>query len=455
MAHHNLGNALNDQGKLDEAIAEYREAIRLKPDDAEAHFNLGNALATRGSSTRPSPNTATAIRLKPDDAEAHFNLGIALRDQGKLDEAIAEYREAIRLKPDDAEAHYNLGIVLCDVKGTARRGGRRIPRGDPAQARLRRGPHQPRHRPGGQGKLDEAIAEYREAIRLKPDDAEAHYNLGVALTDQGKHRRGHRRIPRGDPAQARLRRGPLQPRQRPEGPGEARRGHRRIPRGDPAQARLRRSPLQPRPGPADSRATTPGRWRCTARGHELGSRRPDWRYPSAEWVAQAERTAGPGRTAPGRAHGARTSRKTTPSAWPSPRWPTTASTSPPPPGSGPRPWRADPKLGDDRQAWHRYNAACAAALAAAGQGKDEPPPDDAAKAKLRGQALDWLKAELTAWGKLLESGPPQARPAIVQTLNHWKQDTDLAGIRDADGLAKLPADEQKAWRAFGRMWIRS
>ena len=109
---------------------------------------------------------------------------------------------------------------------------------------------------------------------------------------------------------------------------------------------------------------------------------------------------------------------------------------------------SDPKLGDDRQTQHRYNAACAAALAAAGQGKDEPPPDDAAKAKLRQQALDWLKAELAAWTKLLESGPPQARPAIVQTLEHWKQDTDLAGIRDADGLAKLPADEQKAWRTL-------
>jgi WD40 repeat protein/serine/threonine protein kinase len=110
---------------------------------------------------------------------------------------------------------------------------------------------------------------------------------------------------------------------------------------------------------------------------------------------------------------------------------------------------SDPKLGDDRQAQHRYNAARAAALAAAGQGKDEPPLDDAAKAKLRGQALDWLKAELTVWGKLLESGPHQARPTIVQTLSHWEKDTDLASIRDAAALAKLPADEQKA---FSQLW---
>ncbi len=108
----------------------------------------------------------------------------------------------------------------------------------------------------------------------------------------------------------------------------------------------------------------------------------------------------------------------------------------------------DPKLVDDRQAAHRYNAARATALAAAGQGKDYPPPGDAARAKLRQQALDWLKAEYKTWDQLLESGQPQAQPAIIQTVDHWKQDTDLAGVRDADGLATLPADEQKAWRTL-------
>jgi serine/threonine protein kinase len=109
---------------------------------------------------------------------------------------------------------------------------------------------------------------------------------------------------------------------------------------------------------------------------------------------------------------------------------------------------ADPKLVDDRQAGHRYNAACAAALAGTGQGKDVPPPDDAAKARLRRQARGWLEAEWIAWTRLLESGPPQARPLIAQTLRQWKQDSDLAGIRNAEDLAKLPSDEQKAWRTL-------
>ena len=105
---------------------------------------------------------------------------------------------------------------------------------------------------------------------------------------------------------------------------------------------------------------------------------------------------------------------------------------------------ADPKLADNPQAGNRYNAACAAALAGCGKGKDNPPPDDASKVKLRRQALDWLKAELAAWSKILESGPPQARPVVASTLEHWKEDSDLAGIRDAAALAKLPQEERAA-----------
>jgi hypothetical protein len=71
------------------------------------------------------------------------------------------------------------------------------------------------------------------------------------------------------------------------------------------------------------------------------------------------------------------------------------------------------------------------------------------KAKLRGQALDWLKAELAALSKLLDSGPPQASPCIVRALNHWQKETELAGLRDKQGLAKLPAREQKA---FTQLW---
>jgi tetratricopeptide (TPR) repeat protein len=110
---------------------------------------------------------------------------------------------------------------------------------------------------------------------------------------------------------------------------------------------------------------------------------------------------------------------------------------------------ADPKVAGSRQPQHRYNAACAAALAASGQGIDDPPPDDAAQVKLRAQALGWLKAELATWTKFVESGPPQAKALIVQTLKHWVEtDTDLASIRDAEALEKLPEEERQAWTAL-------
>jgi superkiller protein 3 len=146
VAHYNLGKALRDKGQPDEAIAEYREAIRLKPDLAMAHNNLGSALPDKGQLDEAIAECREALRLQEDFAMAHNNLGNALYAKGQRDEAIAEWREAIRLKKDYPEAHNNLGQGL--------------------QAK---------------GRLDEAIAEYQEAIRLKKNFAGAHNSLGWLL----------------------------------------------------------------------------------------------------------------------------------------------------------------------------------------------------------------------------------------------------------------------------------
>jgi len=113
-AHYNLGVVLAEQGKTDEAVSEFRKALRLNPDDAEAHSNLGVALAEQGKIEEAIPEYQEALRLNLDYAEAHYNLGVALGKQGKTDEAIAEFRKALRLNPDDAEAHSNLGIALSE-----------------------------------------------------------------------------------------------------------------------------------------------------------------------------------------------------------------------------------------------------------------------------------------------------------------------------------------------------
>ena len=98
------------------------------------------------------------------------------------------------------------------------------------------------------------------------------------------------------------------------------------------------------------------------------------------------------------------------------------------------------------QAQHRYNAACAAAFAAQGQGKDDPPLGEPTKARWRKQAIDWLKADLAAWSKVLER-PAAARQSVSQTLQHWKLDSDLAGLRDAQAIRKLAEEERYACKA--------
>jgi tetratricopeptide (TPR) repeat protein len=98
----------------------------------------------------------------------------------------------------------------------------------------------------------------------------------------------------------------------------------------------------------------------------------------------------------------------------------------------------------DQDNGYRYNAACAAALAAAGRGKDTAKLDKKELSSLRKQVFDWLNAELVVWAKRAESEKPEDRVRVQQVLQHWKTDKDLAGIRDKDAVAKLPAGEQQA-----------
>jgi hypothetical protein len=69
---------------------------------------------------------------------------------------------------------------------------------------------------------------------------------------------------------------------------------------------------------------------------------------------------------------------------------------------------------------------------------------DESLTRLRKQALDWLRADLTASGKLADGGKAEDRKLVRQRLLHWQRDTDLAGIREAKELAKLPAGERQA-----------
>jgi hypothetical protein len=112
LAHYYLGNALGAEGRTDEAIFQYLQALTVNPYYFEARYNLANALETAGRNEDAIANYREVLRLKPGLAEAHNNLGIALADTGRLEEAISHFREALRLAPGSADAIRNLGLAL-------------------------------------------------------------------------------------------------------------------------------------------------------------------------------------------------------------------------------------------------------------------------------------------------------------------------------------------------------
>jgi tetratricopeptide (TPR) repeat protein len=107
----------------------------------------------------------------------------------------------------------------------------------------------------------------------------------------------------------------------------------------------------------------------------------------------------------------------------------------------------DAKLAQDRGLQHPYNAACAAALAASGQDRDEASPDDDARAGLRTRALGWLRGEVEAWARIVETGEPPGRSLVVRTLAHWATDPDLASVR-GEAIDALPEGEREGWQAL-------
>ncbi len=107
---------------------------------------------------------------------------------------------------------------------------------------------------------------------------------------------------------------------------------------------------------------------------------------------------------------------------------------------------AQPKLADQSGTFHRYNAACAAALAGCGHGKDADKLDGNERSRLRRQAVDWLRADLDAWRRRLDKEPDKFRPIIVEEMQQWLADTDFTGVRGPEALAKLPEAERPAWQ---------
>jgi tetratricopeptide (TPR) repeat protein len=147
-AHTALGVALAKQGKTDQAIEEYRTALQLNPDFAEAASNLGAALGGKGQMSQAIEYLQRAVQLKPHFFEAHRNLARALAAVGQLPEAQAQLQAAVQLRPDDVDCVINLGSIAHALRDN-----------------------------------EEALSYYQQAVQMKPNLAEGYIRLALIYSE--------------------------------------------------------------------------------------------------------------------------------------------------------------------------------------------------------------------------------------------------------------------------------
>ncbi|MEZ5396571.1 MAG: tetratricopeptide repeat protein [Bryobacterales bacterium] len=110
-AHNNLGRALAEQGRVDEAIAELEKAVELKPDYAHAQYNLGLLLMQQGRLQAAEQRLRASLEREPRMAQGWSDLGNCVLRQGRAREAIEAYEKALELAPDFADARHNLEVA--------------------------------------------------------------------------------------------------------------------------------------------------------------------------------------------------------------------------------------------------------------------------------------------------------------------------------------------------------
>jgi len=409
-AHLNLGNALRATDDLDGAIAEYRKALRLWPDWALAHTNMGNVLKAKGDIDGAVAAHREAVRLAPGLAAVHQNLGSSLRSRGDLEESLAASREAARLAPTDPRPVQNVSITLLDL-----------------------------------GDMRGAIEEARRALQLAPAQAEFHRALGFVLSASGDFAGSigaHREAVRLDPRSATFRRflgialrygGALD-----EATVHLREAVRLAPGDSEAHERL---------GEALQRATAfeeaAREFRSAA---ELSASKPEERARSLRRAELAERQAALGPRLPDVLRGTDRPASVEEEA----QFAALAYLHGFDAGSAALYARALERADVAAAAGWRYDAACSAALAGTGKGKDADTLSDAERARWRARAIEWLQAELALVASGVEAGGRAANEQVRTTMVRWLADRDFAGIREELQIRRLPAPEQEACRALWR-----
>jgi serine/threonine-protein kinase len=408
-ARHNLGIELAKQGEFGEAVAIFRKLLAEQPANADFHSALGQALSLQGKLPQAVSRLRHALELNPDHAPSCISLGAVLAKQRQLDEAVRLFRRGIALDPTNADAHFQLGVLL-------REQARPAEAADALREAIKFRPdHALAHYDLGatlarQGRRAEAAAAYRRAGELNPDHAEAHYNLGCVLADLNQL-------------------------------AEAAEAYQRAIACRPtfAEAHCNLGHALIRQGKVREAVT------AYRRGHELGSPRPGWPFPSEKWLAWAEEAAGLEARHPGIWQGQVTGNLSPDelsiaarTLWNMQRFAVSAQLLAGAFAS--RPELAE-RLG--------YSAACAAAMVAGGNGEGASALAEKDRARWRQQALQWLKADLERKARQITRASVEACRELEAVLRQWLREPALAGLRDPVGLARLPAPERADWQ---KLW---
>jgi uncharacterized delta-60 repeat protein len=410
----NKSNALRCQGKFSEAVEACRKAIELRPGNAGAYHNLGLVYYEQKKLSDAEIAFRDAIAHDANEAESHFWLGIVLRDRKKLSDAVDEFRKAIARKADNPAAHYQLGFALFN-----------------------------------QQKLLPSIAAFRKATELLPDFAEAHLQLGNAYDDLGLVDQAidawEKAALKKDFALAHqnLSHGYISKQMWDQAIVASKRAIAIDPNLAGAHWNLGLS-LKNQGQFADSLASL-------REAHRLASMQPGRSLPSVPLVRMVEQflvyDAKLDKFLKAEIAPADTAERTVLAklcALPSRQLYAAAV----------RFWTeafaAEPALADDFDAHHRYDAACVAALAGCRQGKDTAELEPRECARLRTQALDWLRAHLAVNRSLFEKGGAKERLAVTKRMRHWQKDHDFIGVRGEMALAKLPEAERQEWHKLWR-----
>jgi tetratricopeptide (TPR) repeat protein len=181
---------LRSLGDLGAAQSEFELALKLNPDDALAHYQLGRFMIQQKRPVEAAHHLQEAIRLKPELADAYAKLGLLYRSLKKNDEAEKAFRTAVRLNPNLEKAQYGLAQLL-QAKGETEEAQKLFDQVQQAKASSSALNQASTLNLRGvtlmkAGRLDEALGNFRNALKLDPSLASASYNQGLVLAQQGK-----------------------------------------------------------------------------------------------------------------------------------------------------------------------------------------------------------------------------------------------------------------------------